>query len=169
MRYRGKNRAEDIERGFFICPKCGRLGGVRGLGDTVCCSCGLRLFYTEEGFFDPPTPVSTPAEWEIMQRKALEKLCSEAKDTLFSDNNQCLREITNGHRERALGRGTLTMRPDSLEIAGHRFLLSEIDSMAMVKAHILLFSVGDRYFEIRADAGQCLRKYLMAWQIIKQM
>ena len=39
----------------------------------------------------------------------------------------------------------------------------------MVKAHILLFSVGDRYFEIRADAGQCLRKYLMAWQIIKQM
>ena len=169
VRYRGKNRAEDIERGFFICPKCGRLGGVQGLGDTVCCSCGLRLFYTEEGFFDPPTPVSTPAEWEIMQRKALEKLCSEAKDTLFSDNNQCLREITNGHRERALGRGTLTMRPDSLEIAGHRFQLSEIDSMAMVKAHILLFSVGDAYYEIRADAVQCLRKYLMAWQIINQM
>ena len=51
VRYCGKNRAEDIERGFFICPKCGKFGDVRGLGDYVNCSCGLRLFYTEEGFF----------------------------------------------------------------------------------------------------------------------
>lgn len=168
VRYVGKNRAEDIERGFFICPKCGRLGDVRGLGDTVYCSCGLRLFYTEEGFFDPPDPVETVAEWESIQRQALEKLCSEAKNVLFSDHNLRLREITDGHRERTLGKGILTMRPDALEIAGHRFILSEIDSMAMVKAHILLFSVGDNYYEIRADAGQCLRKYLIAWQIINQ-
>lgn len=168
VHYRGKNRAEDIERGFFICPKCGKLGAVRGLGDYVYCSCGLRLFYTEEGFFDPPDPVETVAEWAVLQRQTLEKLCSEAKEVLFSDHNLRLREITNGHRERTIGKGILTLRPDVLEIAGRRFMLSEIDSMAMVKAHILLFSVGDSYFEIRADAGQCLRKYLMAWQIIDQ-
>ena len=169
VHYHGKNRAEDIERGFFICPKCGKQGDVRGLGDYVYCSCGLRLFYTEEGFFDPPDPVETVAEWEILQRQTLERLCSEAKEVLFSDHELRLREITNSHREQTLGKGILTMRPDALEIAGRCFMLSGIDSMAMVKAHILLFSVGDRYFEIRADAGQCLRKYLMAWQIIKQM
>ena len=56
------------------------------------------------------------------------------------------------------------MRPGALEIAGRRFPLSEIDSMAMVKAGMLLFSVGDRYFEIRAAGGACLRKYLLVWQ-----
>ena len=169
VRYRGKNRAEDIERGFFICPKCNKQGVVRGLGDYVYCSCGMRLFYTEEGFFDPPDPVETVVEWETLQRQALERLCSEAKEVLFSDHDLRLREITSSHREQTLGKGILTMRPDTLEIAGRCFMLSEIDSMAMVKAHILLFSVGDSYFEIRADAGQCLRKYLMAWQIINQM
>lgn len=166
--YRGKNLAEDIERGFFICPKCGKPGTVRGLGDTVYCTCGMRLTYTEEGFFDPPIPVQTTAEWERLQQAALQKICREKKDTLFSDSGLCLREIKNGHRERALGRGALSMRPDTLEIAGRRFPLSEIDSMAMVKAHILLFSVGGVYYEIRADGEQCLRKYLMAWQIINQ-
>ena len=168
VRYCGKNRAEDIERGFFICPKCGKFGDVRGLGDYVYCSCGLRLFYTEEGFFEPPTPVLTLTEWESRQQQALKKLCNEAKGTLFSDDKLRLREITGGHRERTLGRGVLTMRPDALEIAGRRFPLSEIDSMAMVKAGILLFTVGDAYYEIRADGEQCLRKYLMAWQIINQ-
>jgi hypothetical protein len=59
------------------------------------------------------------------------------------------------------------MLPDAMTLAGQRFALSDIDSMAMVKAHILLFSVGDHYYEIRTESDRCLRKYLMAWQIIK--
>ena len=166
VRFRGKNRAEGIERGFFFCPRCGKSGSVHGTGDRVVCACGLNLYYTEEGFFDPPAPVETLAAWESLQQAALQKLCGEAKALLFSDSALVLREITSGHRETALGTGTLTLRPDTLEIAGQRFPLSEIDSMAMVKAHILLFSVGDRYYEIRAKDNCCLRKYLMAWQIM---
>ena len=45
-----------------------------------------------------------------------------------------------------------------------RFPLCEIASMAMVKANILLFTVGDDYYEIRADHALCLRKYLLFWQ-----
>lgn len=169
VRYRGKDRAEDIERGFFICPQCGQPGKLIGLGDYIYCPCGLRLFYTEEGFFDPPTPVQTPAEWESFQRTILQRMCRDTEDTLFSDNGLRLREITGGHRETELGSGRLSLTPETLEIAGQRFPLREIDSMAMVKAHILLFSTGEGYFEIRAKGSQCLRKYLMAWQIINQL
>ena len=87
-----------------------------------------------------------------------------ADDPLFSDEDMALLEIGSRHRETTLGRGTLVQRPDALEIAGHSFPLREIDSMAMVKANILLFSVGDSYFEIRASASCCLRKYLLVWQ-----
>ena len=164
VRFRGNNRAEGIERGFFICPRCGKLGSVRGVGDRVVCACGLDLLYTEEGFFDPPEPVATVAEWEIFQQGALKTVCASAGGLLFSDGDMTLREIASGHRETPIARGELKQYPDALELGGKRFPLSDIDSMAMVKSGILLFSVGDRYYEIRSAGGACLRKYLMAWQ-----
>ena len=88
---------------------------------------------------------------------------------LFSDDGLRLCKIFSGHRETELGTGTLTMRRDALEIAGRRFPLIQIDSMAMVKSQILLFSVSDSYYEIRAKENCCLRKYYMAWQIIHQV
>ena len=36
--------------------------------------------------------------------------------------------------------------------------------MAMVKANILLLTVGDSYYEFRAGKPCCLRKYLSFWQ-----
>jgi len=165
--FRAENRAEGIERGFFICPQCGSLGAVRGVGDRVQCDCGLNLLYTEEGFFDPPAPVATLAAWEACQQTALRALIQNAKGVLFSDGGLRLARIESGHREIALGAGILYQHPDALEIAGRHFPLREIDSMAMVKANILLFSVGDDYYEIRASAPCCLRKYLLTWQNIK--
>ena len=162
--YRGKDRAEGIERGFFLCPKCGGLGTARGAGDRVRCACGLDLLYTEEGFFNPPDPVETPADWEKMQSAALPAFLERAEDVVFSEENAVLREIGGAHRESELGRGTLALSREKLSCAGRDFPLAEIDSMAMVKANILLFSAGDRYFEIRAQGRPCLRKYLLAWE-----
>ncbi len=164
VRFRGKNRAEGIEQGFFFCPRCGEPGHIRGRGDRVTCTCGLDLLYTEEGFFDPPEPVATIREWESLQDRMLADYCRSGKDVLFSDEGLSLREIGNGHRETPLGVGTLVQRPDAIEILGRRFELSEIDSMAMVKTKILLFTVGERYYEIRAGENCCLRKYLLVWQ-----
>ena len=164
VRFRGKNRAEGIERGFFVCPKCGELGQIEGVGDRVVCTCGLDLLYTEEGFFDPPEPVATLAEWEVRQQRALDALCASAAGLLFSDDHMTLREITAGHRETRLAVGELRQYADALEIGGQRFPLEEIDDMAMVKTGILLFSMRERYFEIRAADDICLRKYLMIRQ-----
>ncbi len=162
--FHGRNRAEGMERGFFICPKCGKLGSIRGAGDRVVCSCGLDLHYTLEGLFEPPEPVADLSEWEDRQEKAFRRLLSGASGPLFSDEGMILREIGREHSQKVLARGTLVQLPDALEIAGHSFPLSDVGSMAMVKAGILLFSVGDRYYEIRGT-GCCLRKYLMAWQL----
>ena len=42
VRFQGQNRAEGIERGFFLCPKCGKIGGVRGVGERVVCAFSTR-------------------------------------------------------------------------------------------------------------------------------
>ena len=164
VRFRGERRAEGIERGFFVCPRCGALGAVRGIGNRVRCACGLDLLYTEEGFFDPPEPVATVAAWEQYQRAALREMLKRADGVLFSDGGLRLKRVGDGHREKALGAGILVQHPDALEIAGRFFPLRDIDSMAMVKTDTLLFSVGDAYYEIRAAAPCCLRKYLLIWE-----
>ena len=164
VRYAGRDRAEGIERGFFICPKCGGMETIRGAGDHVKCECGLDLLYTEEGFFSPPDPIETLSEWEMLQTVALRRILRDTGGEIFSDPGLRFRKIGEGHRETELGEGTLRQYPDALLCADRRFPLAEIDSMAMVKANILLFSVGDDYYEIRASKPCCLRKYLLAWQ-----
>ena len=37
--YRGKNRAEGMERAVFLCPRCRRIGTLRTKGNRIFCSC----------------------------------------------------------------------------------------------------------------------------------
>ena len=161
VRYRAEDRAVGIEKGFFLCPVCGKLGTVRGVGNDIPCGCGWKATYTEEGFLDPPQPFGTLAEWDAWQKKTLADRDFPAGEAVFSDEGTTLRRIGSGHGEEVLSTGTLTQYPDELVCGERRFPLRDIDNMAMVKANILLFSVGDEYYEIRADRELCLRKYLL--------
>ena len=161
VRYRAQDRAVGIEKGFFLCPACGKLGTIRGVGNDITCSCGLRITYTEEGFLDPPQPFETLAEWDAWQRETLAGMDLPEGEAVFSDEGTTLRRIGSGHGEEVLSSGTLTQYPDKLVCGERSFPLSDVTGMAMVKANILLFSVGDEYYEIRADRELCLRKYLL--------
>ena len=162
--YRAEDRAEGIETGFFLCPSCGKIGTLRGLGNVIRCSCGLRVLYTAEGFLEPAEPFETLADWDRWQRETLGSMELPPDAPVFSDGGVTLRRISSAHGEEELARGELVQYPDALVCGDRRFPLSEIASMAMVKANILLFSVGDDYYEIRADQALCLRKYLLFWQ-----
>ena len=166
--FRAKRRAEGIERGFFLCPRCRRFGTVKGAGDRVTCPCGLDLLYTEEGFFEPKEPFETLAEWDAWQTEALRDMSFPAGEPVFSDAKVRGRQLGQDHGERALGTDTLVQEPDALRWRELRFPLGEIRSMAMVKANILLLTVDDSYYEFRAGKPCCLRKYLAVWQNSRQ-
>ena len=65
-RYRGRKRAEYLERMLYVCPKCG-LSRFESRGDRVrCLSCGLEASYGEEKQFksaDPAFPYRYAADW----------------------------------------------------------------------------------------------------------
>lgn len=164
VRFRAKNRAEGIERGFFLCPKCGGVGTARGKGDRILCPCGLDLFYTEEGFLEPKEPFETLAEWEAWQQDALRRMPLPESGPLFADGDMQLTRLDAGHRGERLGVFRLEQERDALVCGEHRFPLAKITSMAMVKANILLLTTEEGYFELRAKKPCCLRKYLSVWQ-----
>ena len=164
VRFRGSRRAEGIEQGFFLCPDCGAIGSVRGVGDRVVCPCGLDLLLGEEGFFEPPVPVETLAEWDSWQQDRLRHMAFAEGEALFSDDAIRLCELDLKHGTLRSESVTVTQTAEALLCGAARFALDEIGSMAMVKANILLLTVGERYFELRAERPRCLRKYLAVWQ-----
>ena len=163
VKFRGKNLAEGIERGFFICPKCGGIDTVRGVGDRVKCTCGFDVQYTEEAFLQPAAPFETLRQWELWQRERFNSMAFAPNELMFSDEGLELKEIEAQHGEKLLGTVTLRQYPEGIEAGEHRFDYADMGHMSMVKRNILLFTVGDRYFELRDKNGKCIRKYLYAW------
>lgn len=167
VRYRGKRRAEGMERALYACPACRKIGTLRTEEERIFCACGFERTYTEYGFFEPRDPFETLADWDQWQSELLQSRAFEHEgDLLFQDVGLELKRIHADHSEDVLARGTLRQYEDRLECAGLRFPLAEIRSMAMVQAHLLLFSCGGDYYQLRASGGVNLRKYLEIWKEI---
>ena len=165
VRYRGKRRAEGMERALYACPGCRRIGTLRTDRDRVFCPCGFERRYTEYGFFEPREPFETLADWDLWQRELLRaRDFAHEGDLLFQDEGLELKRVQSDHREELLALGTLRQFEDRLECADWRFPLPEIRSMAMVQAHLLLFSSGGNYYQLRSSTGVNLRKYLEIWK-----
>lgn len=163
VKFRAKNLAEHIECGFFVCPKCGGVDTIRGIGNHVTCSCGWDVVYTEECFLEPADPFEDLQQWDKWQREKFISMDFPEGKLMFSDDGLNLKEIDEKHGEKLLHTGKLCQYPDGIECGGYHFAYSDIGHMSMVKMKILLFTVGDKYYEIRSNGEPCLRKYLMAW------
>ena len=163
--YRGKRRAEGLERALYACPGCGRIGTLRRRDNRVFCGCGFSRVYTETGFLDPGTPFRTLAQWDDWQRSLLRSRAFPPEtDCLFSDEGIALSRVFPDHRETPLTSGRLCQREDALLCGERRFPLDEIENMALVQAHLLLLSIQGEYYQLRAGGGVNLRKYLEIWK-----
>ena len=164
VKYRGKRLAESLELALFCCPHCRRFGTLHSRDDRISCACGLSLRYGEDGFFSPPEPFATLADWEDWQQEELRNRQAEPDTLLFSDGPVVLSRVEGGHREEKKGSGLLVLYPEILRFNEMSFSLNKIGSMAMVQKKLLLFSCGDEYYELRAEGDINLRKYLSWWK-----
>ena len=163
--YRGKRPAEQLETALFLCPRCRRVGTLTSSGDTLRCrSCGLEERFGEDGLFRPGEPFANVAQWDRWQHEELAAGRFEHGEELFSDPVRSFRRVLTGHRTEKLPGDTLSVRDGCLRCGGASFPLAEIENMAMVKRHILLFTHGGDYYELRCAEGCSLRKYLAVWR-----
>ena len=179
VRYRcakGGN-AEGLERSVFTCPSCGSFGTLKSKGDSISCSCGLKIRMDDTGFLDPPEPFETVADWEEYDRKKLAERLDETgraagEDTVFADDEVALHRIEDGHSDEEAARGKLTLsfadEKYILSIGEYLFDIAEISNMTMVLAGRIVFSDATGYYELLAKKG-CginLRKYVIARELL---
>ena len=162
--FRGKRLAERLELALFFCPHCRQIGTLRSEGDRLFCSCGMTVRYKEDGFFDPPVPFETVAEWEDWQEQKLRELPTQAGEALFFDDDVRLSRVEAGHRDELLAVGRLAQYPEGLHHGNRVFPLDKVGNMAMVQKHLLLFSFDGQYYELLSKNGVNFRKYLSWWK-----
>ena len=162
---------------MFTCPSCGAFGTLKSKGDSISCSCGLKIRMDDTGFLDPPEPFETVADWEEYDRKKLAERLDETgraagEDTVFADDEVALHRIGDGHSDEEAARGKLTLSFTGekfiLNIGDFSFDMENISNMTMVLAGRIVFSDATGYYELLAKKG-CginLRKYVIARELL---
>ncbi len=165
--YRGKKRAECLSALLFMCPECRRIGTVRGEGDRILCSCGLRVSLDECLLPSGPSPFADLTEWDLWQTAALRDLLTGEEPPVLKEGRDDLMmwEILPDGSPRLTAMGDLEMDQEALTVGKSRFLLSHIRDMVLLQKKKLAFSYDDRYFEMHSPSPLCLRKYLIRRQI----
>ena len=117
--------------------------------------------------------METIVEWEKLDEEAIAKAIKEAKDgeEIFADEDAQLYVLDKYHNETETAKGKLSLECRegniALAIDTESTTLDKVDSMTMVQANRLLFSIDRDYFEIRSDEAN-LRKYMQAYNLNKR-
>ncbi len=122
-KYRGRNRAEFIERMLYVCPKCG-LARFESRGDRVrCLSCGLEVRYEEDKTLscaDPAFPYRFAADWYAGQEDFVNGLDTRewTDKPLFRDEAALSRVLLYQRKE-------LLRKKAAVALYGDRIVLDE--------------------------------------------
>ena len=159
--YRGKRRAEGMEASLFICPRCGGIETLRGVGNMLVCSCGLKFGYDSTGVFDKNAPFSTITEWDDWQAlRIAETAASCGEKPILSDAGQTLWQNRSGELVQ-IDSGVMKLYRDKLLIGETGFSIADITEISVCGRDYLVFSAHGESFEITSDHHRSGRKYCL--------
>jgi 1-acyl-sn-glycerol-3-phosphate acyltransferase len=150
--YLGKTPAEHIETVLYLCPNCRRAGAIRSSGSDFSCECGLNGTYTEYGALSgADLPFHSVAAWRQWQKDYLPQwIAGMGAGPLYSSKDQQLYAVTYETEATLAEKGDLVISPESLELGGARFPLSEIGDMTIYGRAVLAFTHKGIHYEIKS-------------------
>jgi len=177
-------RAEHIELGLFMCPRCEALGELRSSGARLNCqACGIALKLDAFGRIRPrkgEAPVfTTIRDWDRWQAIAFElrirrDAAARPDRPIFSDPGALVLRGRKMNPLRRLRSGTLILYPDRVELATFlgerlRFPIADIEGISVLKRSTLEFYVGKILYQTRfALSSASARKWSAAVEILAQ-
>jgi 1-acyl-sn-glycerol-3-phosphate acyltransferase len=177
-------RAEHVELGLFMCPRCEAIGSLRSARSRLnCLSCGMALKLDQFGRFrsriDGPPAFATIRDWDSWQALAFERYIERESDghpgaPLFSDGGAMMLHGRKMNPLKLLRTGTLILYPDRIELAtllGERlgFPVAGIEGISVLKKNILEFYVGRDLYQTRFPMSSAsARKWQTAVEILSR-
>lgn len=175
--YKGKDLAKGLENAIYFCPKCGQTGNLKSNGDIFSCSCGLRVRFTDKGFFeqvspqDEKIPFATIRDWDYWQDGRVAQYADALgeNEIAYADEDVKLIGVGKRHQSKVLEVGRLTMTKHELSVGSHSFPVKSISSIGLIGVYKMMFSVAGESYELRAaKTPYCGRKYFTLFEYLKR-
>lgn len=168
--YKGRRRAQYLERALCICPKCNAMGALESRdNDFFCTACGMRTAVNEYGFFEGgDLPFDNVLDWDEWQAVALQKRVDEAgDDPIAADSDTELAQVLDDYKVRPVGTGFIRIFRDRLECCGLTFPFSDISAVGLPGPQGLEFGLHDgRHYCVTSEKVRNMRKYLTIYRAI---
>lgn len=163
IRYRGRKRAEGIENLIFICPSCRSTGTFHGEGNYGVCSCGLRMYCDEYGYFDGVSVRDMNADMAGYFREIY------SEDIEFSDDDAVIQIIKDDYSRETVYRGRINGYYDRITAGDSVFLFSDFNDAPdlMDNGTRGCISTGSTHYVISGN-GVNLYKYVLLYEEFKK-
>lgn len=168
--FKGKAIAEALESTLYYCPACHSIGTMRSEDDRLTCTCGLTVHYDLYGHLQGGKHETITA-WDFEQQAFLGDLLNKADsaEEILHDTGITLKEVfRDGSETLRLKDAELTLTIDRLVCSAYDFEIKSISDMALAGRNKIIFTYGERFFEISATPQFSGKKYFDAYQLIRK-
>lgn len=171
--FKGKKRAEGLERLLFMCPKCHQVKTLETKNATIHCkNCGYQAEYLTNGMLrDSNQNENTTIELEYQQRKNYLKYLTEKHHELFFKEDAQLEESFATYKKKR-GKIQFAMNAKGVTLFGKNinkhFSYSELTALAIQGRHkIILYTRNEGTFLVCFDDKVSPYLYLLTYQYFK--
>lgn len=169
--YKSNERAEYLERQFFVCLKCGAECTLHSHGNDIKCGhCGLTVTYGENLRITSPDPdfsFEKLVDWYEFQQKYVREYDLDSADVLATDENVTLYDKTEKERVQVAS-GRITLRKDTLSVGDWQISTSEIYGGCAQDSIKFSFNVGSTSYLVIGNERFNSIKYLLFFNRVCQ-
>ena len=152
--YKSDERAEYLERMFFVCPKCGKVETLYSEGNYIHCKeCGLKVEYTEDLHLksdDPDFKFSRLVDWYNYQIRWVKNF--EVNDEVIFKSGEAKLFVSHpGKKRKLIAEGPVELTAKTLKFAEKTIDISEISIASPINGNNFNFSTATEDYYVKGD------------------
>lgn len=171
--YKSSKKAEQLERMFFVCPKCQSTQTLNSKGNVLRCNnCSLEVNYQEDLTLkssDPTFRFTRLVDWYDYQRKFLLECDIKENEPIFIDEDVILTLANPFKKREILARGKLVLTSTTISVDKMSFDIKNISISSPVSGRNLEFTIKENNYEIRGNVKFNALKYVMIFHRLETL
>ena len=156
MTFKSNERAEYLERMFFVCPKCGKLETLYSKGNYIYCKeCGLKVEYTEDLHLkseDPEFKFDKLVDWYNYQIRFVKSFETKEDEIIFNDQGGADLYISHpGKKRELIAKGPVILTKNFIKFAEKTLDIHEIEIASPINGNNFNFSTSTEDYLVKGN------------------
>ena len=154
--YKSDERAEYLERMFFVCPKCGKVETLYSKGNYLYCKeCGLKVEYTEDLHLKSDNPefkFTKLVDWYNYQIRFVKAFEPKEDEEIFHDEEGAVLYISHPDKKRELiAKGPVILTNKYIKFAEKTIDIHEIEIASPINGNNFNFSTANEEYLVKGN------------------